>query len=147
MLRSTPCAGRIVRRVVLDPGVLVSALITPSGTPARLLREARGGAFELIVSPHLLAELDGVLRREKFRRYAGLDAVDEYLDLLRREATLAGDPEEHPALHAVDPADDYLIALAHSQNAVLVSGDKHLLDLSGGGAPILAPADLLAARA
>lgn len=43
----------------------------------------------------------------------------------------------------LDPDDDYLIALAHSQNAVLVSGDSHLLDLSGG-APILSPADFLA---
>jgi predicted nucleic acid-binding protein len=40
--------------------------------------------------------------------------------------------------------EDYPIALAHAQSAVLVSGDKHLLDL-GVGARILAPADLLTA--
>jgi uncharacterized protein len=132
-----------VRRAVLDPGVLVSALNTPAGVPAKLLIEVRAGELELIASPLLLAELEGVLRREKFRRYVGLDAVRDYLDLLRRDAVIAPDPEGPPPLRSADPDDDYLIALAHSQNAVLVSGDSHLLDLSGG-APILSPADFLA---
>jgi putative PIN family toxin of toxin-antitoxin system len=134
-----------VRRVVLDPGVLVSALITPTGAPAKLLAEARAGGLELIVSPLLLEELAGVLAREQFRRYVGLDAVRDYLDLLRREAVAAPDPEDPPPLRSADPDDDYLIALAHSQNAVLVSGDRHLLDLVGG-APIISPADLLASQ-
>ncbi len=137
------CAGRGVRRVVLDPGVLVSALITPTGAPAKLLAEARAGALELIVSPRLLDELEEVLGRDKFRRYVGLDAVRDYAALLRRDALAVPDPPDPPPLRCADPDDDYLIALAYSQNATLVSGDKHLLDLAGG-APILSPADLLA---
>ena len=69
-----------MRRAVLDPGVLVSALITPAGTPAKLLAEVRADELELIASPLLLAELEGVLRREKFRRYVDLDAVGDYLE-------------------------------------------------------------------
>lgn len=133
-----------MRRAVLDPGVLVSALITPNGTPAKLLVEARRGELELIVSPLLLAELEGVLRREKFRRYAGLDAVGDYLDLLRGLAVVAADPEGPPPLRSADPDDDYLIALAHSRSAVLVSGDSDLLGIAAG-APICAPVDLLSA--
>lgn len=133
-----------MRRAVLDPGVLVSALITPDGSPAKLLREARAGGLELIVSPHLLEELEDLLGRQKFRRYVDLGAVREYVGLLRREALLVPDPEEPSPLRSADPDDDYLIDLAQSQNAVLVSGDKHLLEI-GGGAPILAPADLLLA--
>lgn len=132
-----------MRRAVLDPGVLVSALITPDGTPARLLAQARAGELELIASPHLLEELEEVLCREKFRRYVDLDAVHDYIDLLKRDAVGAPDPEGPPPLRSADPDDDYLIALAHSQSAVLVSGDSHLLDLAGGGAPICAPADFL----
>lgn len=132
-----------MRRVVLDPGVLVSALITPGGSPAKLLREVRAGGLELVVSPLLLGELEGVLGRQKFRRYVDLDTVREYIDLIRREALAVPDPKEPSPLRSADPDDDYLIALAQSQNAVLVSGDKHLLEI-GGGAPILAPADLLA---
>jgi uncharacterized protein len=130
-------------RVVLDPGVLVSALITPTGAPAKLLLEWRAGGVELIASPMLLGELEGVLGREKFRRYVGRDAVDDYLDLLRQECVLVEDPEGSPPLRSADPDDDYLIALARGQNAVLVSGDRHLLDLADR-APILSPADFLA---
>jgi uncharacterized protein len=136
-----------MRRVVLDPGVFVSALTTPSGSPGLLLREIRGGQMELFVSPRLLAELDQVLRRDKFRRYVSLAAARKYVRLVRNDATVASDPQVLPPLRSADPKDDYLIALAHSQNAILVSGDKHLLDLSGGGAPILSPVDLLVAVA
>lgn len=132
-----------MRRVVLDPGVLVSALITPTGAPAKLLEGVRDGELELVVSPLLLGELEEVLGREKFRRYVDLDTVRDYIDLLRREALVASDPEGPPPLRSADPDDDYLIALAQSQNAVLVSGDNHLLDLAGQ-APILSPADFLA---
>jgi putative PIN family toxin of toxin-antitoxin system len=134
-----------VRRVVLDSGVLVSALITPSGVSGQILGEIREGAAELIASSLLLEELERVLRRDKFRRYLDLAAVEEYVDRLRIDATVATDPRDLPRLRSADPKDDYLIALAKSQNAVLVSGDSHLLDLRGDGAPILAPSELLSA--
>jgi putative PIN family toxin of toxin-antitoxin system len=131
-----------VQRAVLDPGVLVSALITPTGSPAKLLRKAQEADFDLVVSPMLLGELEGVLRREKFRRYVDLDAVARYLEFIRRMATVVPDPEGPPPLRCADPADDYLIVLAYSQKAVLVSGDSDLLGLASE-APIHSPADFL----
>ena len=135
-----------MRRAVLDPGVLVSALITPGGAPAGLLTQAREGALEVIVSPLLLGELEDVLGREKFRRYVDLGSARDYVALLRRESMHVADPETPPPLRSADPDDDYLIALAHDQSAIVVSGDRHLLDLADR-APILSPADLLAAGA
>jgi uncharacterized protein len=132
-----------VARAVLDPGVLVSALITPAGTPAKLLLAAREGIFDLVASPLLLEELTAVLEREKFRRYVALDVVAAYLELVRREAHLAPDPGGPPPIRCADPDDDYLIALAHSQNAALVSGDRDLLELSGK-IPVFAPAEFSA---
>jgi uncharacterized protein len=132
-----------VARAVLDPGVLVSALITPTGGPAKLLLAARAGSFELIVSPQLLDELEAVLRREKFRRYVDLEGVAAYLDLLRREALVVADPETPPPIRCKDPDDDYLIALAHSQRAALISGDSDLLELAEE-IPVFSPADFLA---
>jgi putative PIN family toxin of toxin-antitoxin system len=132
-----------VARAVLDPGVLVSALITPTGIPAKLLLAARSGSFELIVSPQLLGELESVLGREKFRRYVDLDAVAAYLDLLRHDAQLTAEPETPPPIRCADPDDDYLIALAHSRSAALVSGDQHLLELAGR-IPVFSPAKFLA---
>jgi putative PIN family toxin of toxin-antitoxin system len=125
-----------VARAVLDPGVLVSALITPTGTPAKLLTATRSGSFELIVSPLVLEELKLVLLREKFRRYVDLGVVDQYVELLHRDA---------PPIHCADPDDDYLIALAHSCSAALVSGDVHLLELAGE-IPVFTPSEFLAAQ-
>lgn len=129
-------------RAVLDPGVLVSALITPTGRPAKLLVAAQVGSFDLIVSPLLLDELERVLRREKFRRYVDPEGVTAYLDLLRRDAQLAADPETPPPIRCTDPDDDYLIALAHSQNAALVSGDDDLLELAKE-IPVFSPTEFL----
>jgi putative PIN family toxin of toxin-antitoxin system len=134
-----------VPRAVLDPGVIVSALITPTGIPAKLLLAARAGSFDLIVSPKLLGELEGVVRREKFRRYLELDAIGATLRMLRQDGELVTDPTGPPPVHCSDPDDDYLISLAHGKNAALVSGDRHLLDLAGR-IPIFSPSELLAAH-
>ncbi|HMI82225.1 MAG TPA: putative toxin-antitoxin system toxin component, PIN family [Solirubrobacterales bacterium] len=131
-----------MRRAVLDSGVFVSALINSAGTPAMLLAQAHGAGFELIASPLLLDELEKVLLRKKFRRYATVNEVVDYLGFLRRLATISPDPDEPAPLVCPDPADNYLIALAYSQKAVLVSGDSHLLEIASG-APICAPADFL----
>jgi putative PIN family toxin of toxin-antitoxin system len=138
-------ARRGVKRAVLDPSVLVSALITPAGTPAKLLAASRSGSFELIVSHLLLNELRLVLRRKKFRRYVDLDAADQYVDLLRRDAAVADDPPGPPPITCRDPDDDYLIALAHARAAALVSGDDDLLELARK-IPVFTPAEFLAAQ-
>jgi len=134
-----------VAKAVLDPGVLVSALITPTGTPAKLLTATRSGSFELIVSPLFLEELKLVLLREKFRRYVDLGVVDQYVELLRRDAAMATDPAGPPSIRCADPDDDYLIALAHSRSAALVSGDGHLLKLAGE-IPVFTPSEFLATQ-
>lgn len=46
-------------------------------------------------------------------------------------------------MHSDDAGDDYLLALAAAEDAVLVSGDEHLLVLASD-LPIRAPADFFA---
>jgi len=132
-----------VPRAILDPGVLVSALITPPGIAAKVLRTAREGNFDLLVSRLLLDELESVLRRDKFRRYLDLDDVSAGIRLLLDEGQLVEDPEGPPPLRCADPQDDYLIALAHQEEAALVSGDRHLLDLASK-IPVFSPSEFLA---
>jgi predicted nucleic acid-binding protein len=62
---------------------------------------------------------------------------------LSRSAVLVRDAAAHPPIHAADPDDDYLLALAAEQRAELVSGDAHLLMLADAY-PIQGPADFLA---
>ncbi len=113
------------------------------GASARLSLEFRAGAFELVTSPQLLAELDEVLRREKFRRYATEVEVEAYLDLLRRESIVVDDPDPASEPLGEDPDDEYLIALARAARVeALVSGDPHLLRLRGQ-IPALTPREFL----
>jgi uncharacterized protein len=129
-------------RAVLDVNVLVSALISPAGAPARLMRAWRHGRFELVVSPLLLDELTRALRYPKLQRYITADEAGELVAWLSREAEMVGDPSAPPTIRSVDPGDDYLIGLAMAAKAILVSGDDHLLSLSGD-LPIHRPARFL----
>jgi putative PIN family toxin of toxin-antitoxin system len=138
-----------VPRAVLDTNVLVSALITPAGASAQLIVELRDGAFELVVSPLLLAELDAVLRRPKFRRYVSGPEISAYVEAIRHEAVEVADPAPASEPWGVDPGDQFLIDLArYARVDALVSGDVHLLDLRDR-LPVMSPRaflDLLAAR-
>lgn len=130
-------------RAVLDVNVLIAAILSRSGTPARLLVAWHAGAFELVVSPLLLAELGRALAYPKLARLIPPPDADAFVRLLARTALLVDDPAGPPARRSVDPGDDYLIALAAAQRAVLVSGDTDLTSLAPG-LPILTPAAFLA---
>lgn len=117
-------------RAVLDPNVLISALLSPQGAPAGVLRAWLQGGFELVTSPRLLDELERALAYPKIRKRIRAEDARDFLSWLRSTAEMAEDPGTPPPVHSRDPDDDYLIALAERQRAVLVSGDEHLLELA-----------------
>lgn len=129
-------------RAVFDPNVLISALLSPDGAPARALRAWLNGVFELVVSPLLLAELERALAYPKLRKRIAPDEARRLVALLAETARVAEDPDEHPSVRSRDPQDNYLIALAEQERAVLVSGDDHLLELEGE-IPVRSPAEFL----
>ena len=129
-------------RAVLDVSVLISALLSRTGTPARLLLAGQEGRFELIVSPGLLAELGRALAYPKLRRLIPASDAEAFVAWLSRSAVLARDLEGPAPIRCANPGDDYLISLAADQHAVLVSGDGHLLALAGDF-PIQTPAAFL----
>ena len=117
-------------RAVLDPNVLIASLLSKSGAPAQIVSRWLAGEFELVVSEALLAELARALGYPKLQERIPEDDARAFLELLRQTVRLAPDPET-PARRSADPGDDYLLALAEAQRAVLVSGDQHLLALAG----------------
>lgn len=126
-------------RVVLDPGVLVSAVLSRSGAPARIIDAWRDGEFDLIVSPRLLDELEDVLLRPQFGAYATPEQVRAYVDGLAVEGVAFDDPGNPPRLTR-DPDDDYLLALAVAASAdFLVSGDKDITSVQAPPCTVLAP--------
>jgi uncharacterized protein len=116
-------------RAVLDVNVLVSALLSRTGASGRLIATWLGGAFELVVSEALLAELERALAYPKLSRHISRDDAADFIELLRSTASMLGDAE-HPPPVSRDPGDDYLVALAAASAAILVSGDDDLLILA-----------------
>lgn len=127
-------------RAVLDPNVLISAPLSPSGSPAALVARWLAGEFELVVSDQLLAELRRALAYPKLRSRITGEEATAFVDLLRRTATTVEDPATSPQ-RSRDRGDDYLLALAEAGAAILVTGDLDVLAL--GDVPALSPAAFL----
>lgn len=130
-------------RAVLDANVLISAILSPRGSPARLLLAWQAGAFEMVVSPALLAELTRAMAYPKLVRLIPPADADAFVTWIAGSAVLAADPERAPLIRSADPNDDYLLALATAEGAVLVTGDGHITVL-GDRLPVRTPADFLA---
>jgi uncharacterized protein len=126
-------------RALLDVNVLIAALLSPTGSPARLLGKWLEGEFELVISDLLLDELENTLARPKLRRLLNDDEITAFLALLRSGlADRVEDSAEPPRIKSRDPKDDYLIAAASSARATLVTGDADLLELSSS-IPVTSP--------
>ncbi len=126
--------------LVLDTNVVVSAL--RGGRLNRLLDLWREHAFRLCVSDGILAEYAEVLARFAFAEPA---LTDFRVRLENPRFACRVSPAE--AIHAVpsDPDDDVFLACAVAAQAdLIVSGDRHLLDLgSFRGIRIVTPAEAL----
>lgn len=122
--------------------MLVSAALSAAGAPAELIRRWLEGNFEVVASEALLDELRRVLAYPKIADRVPHEDAEALLALIRSEALVASDPAGGPPVEVKDPKDEYLLSLAVSEGAALVSGDRHLLDLAGE-LPIHSPAEFL----
>jgi uncharacterized protein len=126
-------------RAVVDVNVLVSGVLSANGSSAKMLPASRDGLFELVVSELLLAELKRTLGYPKLRKRIPQEKAAAFANWIRDHGTLADDPASPPPVGSRNPDDDYLLALAISRRAYLVTGDQDLLVLSKD-LPILTPA-------
>ena len=129
-------------RAVVDVNVLISAALSARGPSAELLRRSRDGAFELVVSELLLAELTRALAYPKLRKRIPAEKAATFVSWVRDHGIVAEDPPGPAPVSSPDPDDDYLLALAISRRTFLVTGDQHLLALEGD-LPILTPAEFV----
>ena len=133
-------------RVVLDVNVLISAVISPRGTPAQILRLWEGEEFELTISPPILEELERVIHYPRIQERYNLseEYVGQFLQSIGGGATVV-EPAVQLSVIEKDPSDDrYLECAVASAASYIVTGDDHLLDLEEyGGAAILNPVEFL----
>jgi uncharacterized protein len=132
-----------VIRVVIDPGVYVSAFISPRrAAPGIVVEALLDGDIDALMSPLLIAELVRVLGRDKFERVASDGGGEAFVALIAERGVRVEDPAPTPGA-TDDPDDDYLVALARAHHAeAIVSGDRHLLTVASKDLPVWAPRTL-----
>ena len=129
-------------RAVPDTNVLVSQLLFPGGNPSKILDLAAAEKLTLVLSPFILEEMEGILKR-KF----GFDAArlaESRKSLLALAEMIQ--PRHHVEAIREDESDNRILECALSGKAhFIISGDKkHLLPLKDyQGIRILSPAEFI----
>jgi len=129
-------------KVVCDTNVLISGILF-EGHPRTVIRMASRGLITNAISPDILREVQDVLSRPKFslNQKQILGIVSLFLDTF--EVVV---PAHTVTAVSQDPDDNRILEAAQTAGAELVvSGDRHLLDLTAWqGIRIVSPAQLVA---
>ena len=134
-------------RVVLDTNQFVSSVLVHHGLPAQVLDAWRQRQFILIVSPAIIAELRFTLNYPRIRRkYPITDAdVQSLVALLTHDAVVVPGTVTVSGVIPDDPDDERVLACAvEGQAELIVSGDRHLLELDQyQGIPVITAREFL----
>jgi uncharacterized protein len=125
-------------KVIIDTNVFISGMFFPKGIPRKILLAWKHKIFRIVASPEILEEYRDTVEDLK-KRYSTSDAL-EFLELamLNSEYCQSSGLAEKVC---ADPDDDKFLACAlASKTNIIISGDKHLLDVSGyNGIKVLSP--------
>jgi putative PIN family toxin of toxin-antitoxin system len=136
-------------RVVLDTNVLVSAILTPAGPPARILQLALEGRLRITLSAGIIKEINLVFQYSKLKKVMkkqrlSYRIVEEVILKILKVASIT------PGTMLIqevsrDPADNLILSCAaEGQADFIISGDKDLTELvSYEGISIVDPASFL----
>ena len=107
------------RRMVLDTNVIVSALLSPSGSPAKVYSLFINGEHELLYSDSILVEYQDVLSRT----HLAIDADDasKVIDGIRNHGVCIS--PEPGTVTLIDEDDRVFYDIAKSSGAYLVTGN------------------------
>jgi len=133
------------RRVfVIDTNVLVAGVITarPDAPTARLVDAMLDGRIAYLLSPELLREYEQVLLRPAIARLHGLSGQDTERMLVEIAANAIWREPLADKTHTVPDAKDAHIwaLLASEAQAILVNGDKPLIENPRPGVSAITPA-------
>lgn len=116
-------------KVILDTNVLISGIFFPFGPPRQILLHWEQDKFALVISNEIFDEYSRTTEIIQ-AQYPDTD-ITRTLNLVLVNSEIC---EPEPLLQPVcaDPKDDKFIACAVvSKTKIIVSGDKHLLAVSG----------------
>lgn len=115
-------------KIVLDTNVLMSGIFF-SGPPYKILKLWRDGQIELLISDAIFEEYQHV-SLVLAKKYPGID-ISSFLNLIQRRAILIDTLVEIHNICADSDDDKFLECAVNAKCNMIVSGDKHLLAVSG----------------
>lgn len=133
-------------RAVIDANQFVSALLKPESNPAEILKLAREGKIQLVISPDIVNEIRAVLLYPKImkRHRRTSEQIELFLKRLLKTAVVT---HSRASLDIIkdDPSDNkYLECAVDGRADYIISGDCHLTDLrSFHGIKIVTPSQFL----
>lgn len=120
-------------RIVIDANVFASALIQPKSNPGKIVQQVfKRQTLELILSSAISEEIRRVLFYPKIRKYIkeSDEEIIAFIKALESIAIFCEPSFTYQVIVTDDPDDDkYVIAALESCAKILISGDKHLLNL------------------
>lgn len=124
-------------KVVIDTNVFVSGIFF-TGPPSRILEAWRDERVRVVISPDIIEEYRRVVD-VLMTQFPSIE-IDRILELLADNSEIVS-PESLPGAVCEDPDDDKFLSCALKGGAsVIISGDKHLLKVSGyKGLQIISP--------
>ena len=115
-------------KIVLDTNVFISGVFF-GGPPYQILDAWRNGKVDIILSEEIFEEYQRVAK-ELSRQFKEVD-ISMFLDLITVNAIWVEAPQL-PINISDDPDDDKFLSCAlASKTKIIISGDKHLLVVSG----------------
>ena len=115
-------------RVILDTNVFISGVFF-GGPPSRILEGWRDGRLRLVLSPEILDEYQRVAD-ELHTQFPDIDLSGLFELLIVAAEMHHAEPLSEGV--CIDPDDDKFLACALASSArLIVSGDKHLLQVAG----------------
>lgn len=129
----------MTRQIVLDTNVLISALLTPFGAPARILDAILIGLVRLLYDDRIMDEYRRVLARRKFG--FAPSHVDWLLDFLQTSGRRISAPPLKNKLPDPNDAAFLEVAVAGMADALVTGNRRHFP--ARAGISILSPQDFL----
>jgi putative PIN family toxin of toxin-antitoxin system len=136
-----------VIRAIIDNSVLTRYLIKPSAAIKELLEERwLGDEVQMVTALDLIAELEGVLKRDYIQTLIRTEEGQALLDAITQKADILPPLGPVPA-YTRDPKDDKFVACALGGDAdYLITEDKDMLALEVvGDVRVVTPYDFLLA--
>ena len=113
-------------KAVLDTNVLISALIG-GRKPRRLLKTLSSRSHSVIISEAIIGEFSRVSGDEKIRKYVDDEDASAFIGTLLSKATFVRSESDVKVFH--DPDDEVLSTAKDGGADVIVTGDRHMLEL------------------